>query len=416
MMGNDASSRRAPPDWLRDAVLRRIFSVLGEGNVRVVGGAVRNTLMGLPVHDIDLAARTTPEENVQRLKRAGFSIHAPGLEHGTIIAAKDGRAFEITTLRRDIETDGRHARVAFTTDWHEDAARRDFTINALYMDAKGRVHDPVGGLADIAARRIRFIGDAAARIREDYLRILRYFRFWARYAAQPPDAETLQAIADLAPGLRRISKERIGGELRRLLVAPKAAQALHYMQRTGVLREVFPAACRQDFAALERMLADDARHHLAADWLLRLAAFCGLRSGMPRALQEAFRLSRKERQRLDKLAQVPDVPGDIPGLRRLAWRLGSLALLGDVARLRHAQGKVDGNALERALKLIAELGELPAFPLGGRDVLALGVAPGRQVRDILGRLAERWAAAGFHPAGREQLLEWLKQEVEGGKA
>ncbi len=414
-MGNDAPSRRATPDWLRDAVLRRIFTALGEDNVRIVGGAVRNALMGLPVRDIDLAARTTPEENMQRLKRAGFSIHAPGLEHGTIIAAKDGRAFEITTLRRDIETDGRHARVAFTTDWHEDAARRDFTINALYMDARGCVHDPVGGLADIAARRIRFIGDAAARIREDYLRILRYFRFWARYGEQPPDVETLRAIADLAPGLRRISKERVGGELRRLLTAPRAAQALRYMHETKVLREVFPTSCRQDFAALERMIADDARHRLATDWLLRLAAFCHLQGDMPRLLQEAFRLSRRERQWLEKLARAAELPGDLAGLRRAAWRLGSLAHLRDAARLQHALGRMDDAAFAQAMKLAEEVGELPAFPLSGRDVLALGVAPGRQVRDILQRLGERWAAAGFRPAQREQLLEWLKQEVEGGR-
>ena len=262
-----------PAEWTQRADLAALVAALdpaGEGLVRWVGGAVRDTLLGLPVKDIDMATRLVPEAVVERLTAAGIRSVPTGIAHGTITALTGGGPVEITTLRRDVSTDGRHATIAFSDNWQEDASRRDFTINALYADpGDGAISDFFGGLDDLAARRVRFIGDARARIAEDYLRILRYFRFQARYGSEPADAEAESAIADLAAGLRGLSRERVGWEWMRLLAHPDPAATVRRMGDLGVLAHVLPEA---DPAALPPLIAAEQASGIAPDPLRRLAA------------------------------------------------------------------------------------------------------------------------------------------------
>ncbi len=413
--GTPGASGRIPErltgaGWLLDPALRRLFAALGEGNARIVGGAVRNALIGVPVQDVDIATRLPPEEVMRRARAAGFSVHPVGIDHGSVLVARGGRTYEVTTLRHDVETDGRHARVAFTDDWEADARRRDFTMNALYADARGNVYDPLGGLPDVRARRIRFIGDARERIREDFLRILRFFRFWAQYAREDPDPEALNAVSELREGLSRISRERIREEMRRLMVAPRAVEAMLHMAHTGVLDHVVPETCRRDFEALTRMATDDARTGLAPDWLLRLAAFCG---PLPE-LKDAFRLSRREAARLETLRTVADLPSSIRGWHVLAWRHGIDAAR-DVARHAHATGRLGDDAFAVALDALHGWTP-PVFPLTGKDAIAAGVAPGPAVGQILRRVQDRWIAGDFRPATREELLALLKRMLEEPEA
>ena len=396
--------------WLLDPALRRLFDALGENNARIVGGAVRNALIGLPVQDVDIATRLPPEEVLHRARAAGVSVHPVGIAHGSVLVTHGGRAYEVTTLRRDVETDGRHARVAFTDDWEADARRRDFTMNALYADARGNVFDPLGGLPDVHARRIRFIGDARRRIREDFLRILRFFRFWAQYAREDPDPEALKAVSELREGLSRISRERIREEMRRLLTAPRAVEAMLHMARTGVLDHVVPENCRRDFEALARMATDDARTRLSPDWLLRLAAFC---TPLPE-LKDAFRLSRKEAARLELLRTLTDLPSDTRGWRVLAWR-HSTDTARDIARHAHATGRLGDEGFTMALDALRDWTP-PTFPLTGKDAIAVGVAPGPAVGQILRRVQEEWIAGDFRPATREELLALLKRMLEEPEA
>ncbi len=230
------------PEFLTDAALIRVWDALPEA--RIVGGAVRDSLAGRPVADIDMATPKAPVHVMVALKRAGLKVVPTGLAHGTVTAVADGRPFEITTLRRDVETDGRHAVVAFTEDWQTDASRRDFTINAMSMARDGRIYDYFDGATDVQAGRIRFVGDPATRIAEDYLRILRFFRFYARYARVQPDPATLDALQAGIPGLAHLSVERVWMELRRILSAPDPDEAIAVMRRLGVLAAILPEADR----------------------------------------------------------------------------------------------------------------------------------------------------------------------------
>ncbi len=408
--GGRIPERLAGAGWLLDPALRRLFDALGRDDARVVGGAVRNALIGLPVQDVDIATRLPPEEVMRRARAAGFSVHPVGIDHGSVLVARGGRTYEVTTLRRDVETDGRHARVAFTDDWEADARRRDFTMNALYADAEGNVYDPLGGLPDARARRVRFIGDARRRIREDFLRILRFFRFWAQYADGDPDPEALDAISELRDGLSRISRERIREEMRRLLTAPRAVEAMLHMANAGVLDHVVPGNCRRDFEALARMATDDDRHALPPDWLLRIAAFCGPQP----ELKDALRLSRREAGRLEKLRRIGRLPDSGREWRALAWR-ESVEAARDIARHAHAAGRIDDRAFAEALAALRDWTP-PVFPLTGKDAIAAGVAPGPAVGQILRRVQDRWIAGDFRPASREELLALLKRIVEEPEA
>ena len=282
----------APPslkdaDWLKRPQVRHVFAALNKDGVttRAVGGAVRNTLLGLPVAEIDLATTALPERVMTLARKAGLKAVPTGIEHGTVTVIADGIPFEVTTLRRDIETYGRHATVAFTQNWQEDARRRDFTLNALYAASDGTVFDPLGGYGDLIERRVRFIGDPSARIEEDYLRILRFFRFNAYYGKGPLDADGLAACVRLRADLEQLSAERVAGELKRILVAPQAVRAIETLFDYGLLTALLGGVPR--LMRFARLVGAEEALGLAPDAALRLAAlavFCRrMPSGLPRA-------------------------------------------------------------------------------------------------------------------------------------
>lgn len=392
-MSDEPVLRIEPPAFLKDEALSAVMTALPEA--RVVGGAVRDALAGREVSEIDLATPQKPEAVIETLNAAGIRAVPTGLDHGTITAVADGRGFEVTTLRRDVETDGRHAVVAFTDDWRADAARRDFTINAMSLTRSGEVFDYFGGIGDLRAGKIRFVGDPAARIAEDYLRILRYFRFLARFADGAPDPVALGAIRAAVPGLTRLSVERIWSELSRILAAPDPRAAVGSMAELGVLAAVLPEGA--DPARLVQLIAAGA----PADPLLRLAA---LLTGDPAALAARLRLSAAERDRLVALRAGP-VPQPNDGddqLRRL---------LADEPRdiLIDRTWLEGGNGAEWST-LRARLAALPrpVFPLEGRDVLALGEPEGPRVGVLL-RAVRQWWLDGGCVANKAACLSELRR-------
>lgn len=405
MTGHASIAGRA--DWLQRPNLQKLLSILSERGeqARIAGGAVRNALLGDAVADVDIATTNLPAEAARRAASAGFKTVPTGLEHGTVTVIADGVPYEVTTLRDDVETDGRHAVVRFGRDWQRDAERRDFTINALYADADGAVIDLVGGLADIEARRLRFIGDAETRIREDYLRILRFFRFFAWYGAGRPDAEGLKACARLKEGLDRLSAERVWSELKKLLSAPDPSRALLWMRQAGVLSRVLPESEKWGIDAIHPLVAAEQSLGWRTDPMLRLEAI--LPPDKPRMEQLAGRLklSTREAARLSGWAAEPTPAADTGDLalrkrlysgdvRGIADRLAlSLALarakaVADDAALKEAAG------FSRLLK-IARDWEKPVFPIKGSDLLALGVPAGPELGEALRNLEREWVESGF---------------------
>jgi poly(A) polymerase len=378
--------------WTRREDLAQLIATLGAGKVRYVGGAVRDTLLGLEVKDIDLATVLVPEEVVALLKTAGIRTVPTGIEHGTVTALLTEGPVEITTLRHDVSTDGRRATVAFAQEWQEDAARRDFTINALYADpATGGIFDYFGGLDDLAARRVRFIGDARQRIREDHLRILRYFRFQARFGSQPPDKESENACSELAATLKGLSRERIGMEMLNLLALPNPAPTVERMAELGVLAVVLPEA---SVAPLAELVAEEQRQSIAPDPIRRLAAL--LPADKARAVQVAarFRLSGVQKKRLACAAERDLGQSERP--RALAYRLG-----------------ID-QALDRLLLMGTDIAPLiswaiPRFPLKGGAIVARGIKAGPQVAQILRTIEEHWLAEDF--PGDARIEELLREEL-----
>ncbi|MDR6707014.1 poly(A) polymerase [Novosphingobium sp. 1748] len=370
--------------WLVRPDLAELVAAVGP--LRWVGGAVRDTLLGLAVKDMDAATPLLPEEVIARCKTAGIRTVPTGIEHGTVTALTEGGPVEITTLRHDVSTDGRRATVAFAQDWRDDAARRDFTINALYVDpATGEVFDYFGGLADLAARRVRFIGDAAQRIREDHLRILRYFRFQARFG-QTPDPEAEQACAALAATLKGLSRERIGMEMMNLLGLPDPAPTVARMAELGVLAVVLPEACVE---ALADLVAQERAQGVAPDAVRRLAALLPAQSGLAEQVASRFRLSGAQKKRLSQAAARGKDTGDA---RAMAYALGM-------------EGAMDRLLLNGGS--IAPLGgwTIPLFPLKGGDIVARGVAAGPRIAHILRSVEGRWVAEEFPDAARvEELL------------
>jgi poly(A) polymerase len=370
--------RIAPPEFMRDAPLRAVLAALP--SARIVGGAVRDALAGRPVADVDLAAPEPPDQVIRALDAAGLK-HAPtGLQHGTVTAISGGRGFEVTTLRTDERTDGRHAEVAWTTDWQQDAARRDFTINAMSMRADGAVFDYFNGIEDLAAGRVRFVGEPSQRIAEDYLRVLRYFRFHARYGSAPPDARTVQALRDAAPSLHRLSVERIWSEVKRILAVPDPVAPVRLMAELGVLAAVLPGA--NDLEALERLVCAGA----PADPLLRLAA---MQPGAGADLAARLKLSNAEAATLLALSgPAPDPGWDDGDLRRALAGTPAPALIGRAWLM-------GGVAPEwAALRERLAAMKRPVFPLHGRDAVALGVPAGPRVGELLAEVRAWWMAGG----------------------
>jgi len=383
------------------------------GEARFVGGAVRNALLKQPVEDIDIATTLLPDAVVKRLEAAQLKAVPTGVEHGTITAVSNGKPFEVTTLRRDVATDGRRAVVAFSKDWKEDAARRDFTMNALSASRDGEIFDYFGGIADLEAGRVRFVGDPATRIAEDYLRILRLFRFHAWYGKGEIDGDALRAAALEKAGLRQLSGERIQSEMLKLLAAENPMPVLRVMAASGILSEVLPGEL--NLPRLERLVAIDADAFFKPDALLRLAALLPADVARAAQLAERWKLSGAQRARLEDIAGAREKIVSYLSqreLRKILYRLG-VPLFRDLAFLRWAEDPKASNGIQwRALLEIAATWPRPKFPLTGRDVMQAGVPEGPMVGDVLAEVEEWWIDADFTD-DEFSIAERLKAVVQG---
>jgi poly(A) polymerase len=397
--------------WMAAAQTRAVIAALQArgGTARFVGGCVRDSVAARPVRDIDIATPDAPDVVMALLKDAGVRVIPTGIDHGTVTAVIDGHHFEITTLRHDVETFGRRARVAFTDDWAADAARRDFTINALFADADGTLYDPTGGLADLRAGRVRFVGEAGQRIVEDALRILRFFRFFAYYGRGDIDAEGFRACRERAENIDILSGERICGEMLRLLAAEDPLNAVDLMEQAGVLAHIFPVGRNTGrlgaVVSLERSLGLN-------DALRRMAALLDTDLDGIDRVAGRLRMSNLERARLAGVAEhrslvAPEM--DETACRRVLYAIGSQTFQ-DVVLLRWAETGESHEGPYRALLAFAEHWRKPAFPLRGADVLDLGVSAGPDVGRLLDRV-EAWWIDGDFRAGRDEALDKLKQLI-----
>lgn len=377
-------------DWRHRTGLDRLMGALdaAQGNARFVGGAVRDGLLGLAVNDLDIATTLDPHDVVERLKSKGIKAVPTGIDHGTITAVLPDGPVEITTLRRDVSTDGRRAIIAYTDDWREDAARRDFTINALYADPlTGEVSDYFGGIADLKARRLRFIGDASARIAEDHLRILRYFRFLARYGDNELDSIAYDACVTDANKLMALSRERIADELLKLLGVAAPVHALHLMVEGGILRPVLPEVDAAGIARVERLIAREAEAGIAGSALRRLAALLPPDAGVANSVGARLKLSNKARKRM--VAAVEPIA--TVEVRALAYRIGVESA---VDRL-----LIDPDQDISGLALL-EGWTPPVLPIGGGALIARGLPPGPDVAKALHEVQCDWVAEDFPDADR----------------
>jgi poly(A) polymerase len=412
----------AEQDWFQGASLKTVLALLNAdgGEARVAGGAVRNALMGLAVADVDIATTLLPQDVVARAEKAGIKAVPTGIEHGTVTLVIDGQPFEVTTLRKDVETDGRHAKVAFGTDWQADAERRDLTINALYADADGTVIDLVEGLADIETRTIRFIGDAATRIAEDYLRILRFFRFFAYYGHGRPDADGLRACARAKEKLATLSAERVWSETKKMLSAKDPSRALLWMRQVGVLTEILPETEKWGIDGIHGLVAAEAALGWAVDPMLRLAAIVPPDRDRMEAMGKRLKMSKADAGKLIAWAETPTLPDEITdvGFDRMLYRND---VEGIITRLRLALASArmaaegDPMAMRKSARLSvllkrAETYQRPVFPLQGADVMTAGVPAGKRVGEILGQLEDFWVERNFTP-DREVLKSRLEAIV-----
>lgn len=377
--------------WTERADLKALVAALGSENARYVGGAVRDTLLGIEVKDVDVATPLTPEQVIARLDAAGIRNVPTGIDHGTITAVLPEGPVEITTLRHDVSTDGRRATIAFASEWQDDAARRDFTINALYADPESReIFDYFGGSDDLKARRVRFIGDARQRIREDHLRILRYFRFQARFGSQPADQESENACAELAATLKGLSRERVGMETMNLLGLPDPAPTLTRMAELGVLAVILPEA---DPAPLAALTAQERQQGVGPEAIRRLAAVLPADPSLAEQVASRFRLSGAQKKRLMAAAGRNGVQGDA---RTLAYFLG-----------------ID-EAIDRLLLEGADISplkgwEIPVLPLKGGEIVTRGISAGPEVARILRNIESRWVSEGF--PDRDRVSALLDEEL-----
>lgn len=407
---------RAP--WLAEPDLQRLLAALCESGeeARVVGGAVRNTLLNEPVGDIDIASTTLPHDTKARAESCGFKVVPTGIDHGTVTVIAKGVPYEVTTLRADVETHGRQATVAFGRDWQVDAERRDFTVNALYARANGDVIDHVGGLADIEKREFRFIGDAEQRINEDYLRILRFFRFFAWYGSGRPDASGLKACAKLKVHLQSLSAERVWSELKKLLSAPDPSRALLWMRQSGVLTQILPESEKWGIDTIHGLILAERDLDWKPDALLRLEAMVPPDAARMTALGKRLRLSNADKSRLEKWA-LSDTPkpelSDI-GLMKLIYS-GCRQALTDRMKLAlvaaRMNAETDTQAMVRSAQLIRLLdvaahAEVPVFPLSGADLMKCGLEKGPALGQKLKALETQWLASGF-TLSKAQLLQDL---------
>ncbi len=403
--------------WLTEGPVARLFEMLdcdGE-EARVVGGAVRNALIRHPVGEIDIATTALPEEIVRRAERARIRSVPTGIDHGTVTLLVAGRTFEVTTLREDVETFGRKARVAFGRSWQHDAQRRDFTINALSVSREGKVHDYVGGLADLAARRVRFIGDAATRIAEDYLRIMRFFRFHAAFGEGAPDPVAVAACIAGREGLDSLSRERVRMELLKLLLPPRAAEAAAVMAETGLLMRILGGVPL--VPQLARMTQIERSLGFEPDALRRLGALSVLVAEDAERLFRRLRLSNAEFQRLASMADgwwriAQGMSGR--GARALLYRLGPESYLDrTLLAFSRAQDSPDDPAW-RALAGFPQGWSIPKFPIAAADLLAQGVVKGPELGVALRKAEEAWIGADF-PSDPAEISGIVRSAANGSQ-
>jgi poly(A) polymerase len=384
-------------DWLHHGELARLIALLDRDGeeARVVGGAVRNALLKLPIDEIDVATTALPQEVIRRAEAAGGKAIPTGIEHGTVTVILDGRSFEVTTLRRDVETFGRKARVEFGRDWRADAERRDFTINALSASADGAVHDYVGGLDDIRARHVRFIGTPQQRIEEDYLRILRFFRFHAAFGEGVPDRAGLEACIRARAGIEGLSRERVRTEMLKLLLTKRAAPTLAVMTESGLLGVIIGGVAF--VASVENIVKIEAALGVAADPIRRLGALGVWVVEDAARLAERLRLSNTEAERLSALAGWRSVAPQFgePAGRASLYRAGPVffADRAMVAWARSSAGVADESW--RALVSLSQRWTAPVFPLKAADLMNRGVVAGPALGVALKAAEEAWIAADF---------------------
>jgi len=402
--------------WLDDADLQTLLKVLSANGeqARIAGGAVRNALLGEPVADVDIATTNEPGETIVRAEAAGFKTVPTGIDHGTITVVAGGKPYEVTTLRADVETDGRRAKVAFGRDWKADAERRDFTINALYADADGTIVDLVGGLADLESRTLQFIGDAEQRIREDFLRILRFFRFFAWYGSGRPDADGLKACARLKDGLDQLSAERVWSELTKLLAAPDPSRSLLWMRQASVLTKVLPESEKWGIDAIHGLVAAERDLKWPVDPMLRLAAIVPPDQSRMAAMSTRLRLSNEEAARMEAWSSAALATRETTDLamRQAIYRTDrqgiadrlKLALAASRAKAINDNAALHDAAGYARLLKIANNWEKPIFPLKGADILATGVPEGPELGKRLKTLETAWIESGFQ-LSRDALLE-----------
>lgn len=387
-----AACKIDPPSWMTDDATIRVMRALGAFNVSpdamFVGGCVRNVLLGRPVSDIDIATKNYPETVIRKLESTKIKPIPTGIEHGTITAVLDGRSFEITTLRRDVETDGRRAVVSYTDDWYEDAQRRDFTMNTLLANMDGEIFDPAGdGVSDLQARRVRFVGDAAARIAEDHLRILRFFRFHAQYGEGTPDDASLIACRDGANGIDALSRERITQEFLKIMAVAEPVPTLALMFRNGVLEDMGQAFNKDRMAYFCRMQT----RHDCVDIIARLFMLAGMKA---EPFETRLILSNAQKKMLETLATGMEALKKAPSrkiLRALIYRIGNAAAAqAYLLNLAQRDAPVDSELLD-----LARYWQPPVFPVKGEDLIAAGYAPGPEMGAVLAELEEGWIKKDF---------------------
>jgi poly(A) polymerase len=408
----------ADQDWFKAPGLTRVLGLLNhDGEARVVGGAVRNSLMGLPVSDMDIATTLLPEVVQARAEAAGIKCVPTGIKHGTVTLVVDGHPYEVTTLRRDVETDGRHAQVVFTDDWRTDAERRDLTINALYADRNGLVHDYVGGVEDIEKANIRFIGNAADRIAEDHLRILRFFRFFAHYGRGRPDAEGIKASASAKAKIKNLSAERVWAEMKKLLSAKDPFRALLWMRTAGVLTVVLPETEKWGIDATPELVEAEGRFGWKPDPMLRLSAIIPTDVERIGTMAARLRLSAAERVALTDYAECPPIGDEMTDAQfdLLLYRHGNNGAIGRL-KMALAKASAGGGSDAATLATVGRLSVLldrsltwqkPVMPVKGADLIAGGFSAGPEIGEKLAVLEERWIASQFR-LDKDELLKGLK--------
>ncbi len=393
--------------WLRAKPVQRVFAALPKDSTRFVGGCVRDALLGERVSDIDLATQLEPKQVAKLMKRLGIAVHETGIEHGTLTLVADNQVFEITTLRRDVSTDGRRASIAFTQDWEEDAKRRDFTINALYCDLDGKIYDPLGqGLEDIKDRRIRFVGDAHKRIKEDYLRILRFFRFAAWISPEGKlDKDGLRACRELKAGLKTLSSERIWSETKKLLGAKNPARIVHIMLVGGILETLLPEASNAEGLGLICDLEQE--KSLTPDPELRLMAMSARDEMAIARLCKRLKMSNSEKKRFMRWAQDSTLLStnmDKKQLAQACYNGGRQTIMDRlVLRAAGARNSVQKNLWWRNYEF-AKNWQRPEFPLTGKDLIAAGFEAGEGMGRLLKALEALWVRSGFTTSKQQLLL------------